>query len=638
MQRTVRMGLLLLLAFGLMPLIQRPAQAATLDDQIIADEILVTFNDGYRVSANGAFFEGSKALKNGLGIGPLVSTQALDGAGQVAMLKLPTGTNGDAKIAQLLKNPAVRYAEYNAVREILVDPNDEYYSEQWGLPKIGANAAWDMTQGNSLVIAIIDTGVSPTHPDLAGHVLPGYNALQNNSNSQDDQGHGTAMAGIAAALTNNGTGVAGVCWNCQILPVKVLNSRGQGTSADIVEGMYWAADNGARIISMSLGGPRGTQAEQDAVNYIYSKNIPLFASSGNSGDEGNPRMYPAAFDHVIAVGATTTQDRVASFSSFGDYVDIAAPGVNIVTTGWDGGDTYEMGSGTSPACPFVAATAALALSVWPELSVDQIEKLITGSAVDILTPGKDVYSGFGRLDTYKTVQNAVLRTIPGEPQPQPPAPPAPQPPTPEPQPGNPAFVPVGAPPLPAPVGEVYFPETGHNLRGEFKNYWDRNGGLAVFGFPISEEFTEQTPEGSFTVQYFERQRFEFHPEKAAPYNVLLGRLGDAVLRDRGDDWANFPKTGPEDGCLYFEQTQHKICGEFRKYWENNGLNDPALNKYDRSLQLFGLPLSEPTTETNRDGATVTTQWFERGRFEYHEGQGVLLGLLAKEYANNRSWR
>jgi len=111
-----------------------------------------------------------------------------------------------------------------------------------------------------------------------------------------------------------------------------------------------------------------------------------------------------------------------------------------------------------------------------------------------------------------------------------------------------------------------------------------------------------------------------------------------LLRDRGDDWANFPKTGPENGCLYFDQTQHKICGEFRKYWETNGLNDPALNKYDRSLQLFGLPLSEPMTETNRDGATVTTQWFERGRFEYHEGQGVLLGLLAKEYANNRSWR
>ena len=425
MQRTVRMGLLLLLAFGLMPLIQRPAQAATLDDQIIADEILVTFNDGYRVSANGAFFEGSTALKNGLGIGPLVSTQALDAVGQVAMLKLPAGTNGDAKIAQLLKNPAVRYAEYNAVRKIMVDPNDEYYSEQWGLPKIGANGAWDMTQGNGLVIAIIDTGVSPTHPDLAGHVLPGYNALQNNGNSQDDQGHGTAMAGIAAALTNNSTGVAGVCWNCQILPVKVLNSDGEGTSADIIEGMYWAADNGARIISMSLGGPRATQAEQDAVNYIYNKNIPLFASSGNSGSRGNPRMYPAAFEHVIAVGATTTQDTVASFSSYGDYVDIAAPGVNIVTTGWDGSDGYEMGSGTSPACPFVAATAALVLSVWPELSVDQIEKLITGSAVDIMTPGKDVYSGFGRLDTYKTVQNAVLRTIPGEPQPQPPTPPAP---------------------------------------------------------------------------------------------------------------------------------------------------------------------------------------------------------------------
>ncbi|WP_110514031.1 S8 family peptidase [Herpetosiphon llansteffanensis] len=637
MQRTVRMGLLLLLAFGFMPLIQRPAQAASFDDQIIADEILVTFNNGYRVSANGAFFEGSKALENGLGIGPLLAANQLDGVGQVAMLKLPAGSNGDAKIAQLLKNPAVRYAEYNAVRKTLVDPNDEYYSEQWGLPKIGANGAWDMTQGNGLVIAIIDTGVSVTHPDLAGHVLPGYNALENNANSHDDEGHGTAMAGIAAAVSNNGQGVAGLCWNCQILPVKVLNSDGEGTAADIIEGMYWAADNGARIISMSLGGPRAVQAEQDAVNYIYSKNIPLFASAGNSGNKGNPTIYPAAFDHVIAVGATNIQDKVASFSSYGDYVDIAAPGVNIASTALDR-DGYEIGSGTSPACPFVAGTAALALSVWPELTVDQIEKLITGSAVDIVTPGKDVYSGYGRLDAYKTVQNAVLRTIPGEPQPQPPTPPAPQPPTPEPQPGNPAFVPVGAPPLPAPVGEVYFPETGHNLRGEFKNYWDRNGGLAVFGYPISEEFIEQTPEGSFTVQYFERQRFEFHPEKAAPYNVLLGRLGDSVLRDRGDDWFTFPKGQPESGCLYFEQTQHKVCGEFRKYWENNGLNDPALSKYDRSLQLFGLPLSEPTTETNRDGATVTTQWFERGRFEYHEGSGVLLGLLAKEYANNRNWR
>ncbi len=638
MQRTVRMGLLLLLAFGFMPLMQRPAQAASLDNQIIADEILVTFNNGYRISANGAFFEGSKALKNGLGIGPLLAANPLDGVGQVAVLKLPSGSNGDAKIAQLLKNPAVRYAEYNAVRKIMLDPNDEYYSEQWGLPKIGANGAWDITQGNGLVIAIIDTGVSPTHPDLAGHVLSGYNTIQNNTNSQDDQGHGTAMAGVAAAVTNNGQGVAGVCWNCQILPVKVLNSEGEGTAADIIEGMYWAADNGARIISMSLGGPRAVQAEQDAVNYIYNKNIPLFASAGNSGNRGNPRMYPAAFDHVIAVGASNYKDEIANFSSYGDYLDIAAPGVDIATTSWYGGDTYEIGSGTSPACPFVAGTAALALSVWPELSVDQIEKLITGSAVDIVTPGKDVYSGHGRLDTYKTVQNAVLRTIPGEPQPQPPTPPAPQPPTPQPQPGNPAFVPVAAPPLPAPVGEVYFPETGHNVRGEFKNYWDRNGGLAVFGFPISEEFTEQTPEGSFTVQYFERQRFEFHPEKAAPYNVLLGRLGDSVLRDRGDDWFNFPKGQPENGCLFFEQTQHKVCGEFRKYWENNGLNDPALSKYDRSLQLFGLPLSEPTTETNRDGATVTTQWFERGRFEYHEGSGVLLGLLAKEYANNRSWR
>ncbi|HYF65524.1 MAG TPA: hypothetical protein VD886_22040, partial [Herpetosiphonaceae bacterium] len=159
-----------------------------------------------------------------------------------------------------------------------------------------------------------------------------------------------------------------------------------------------------------------------------------------------------------------------------------------------------------------------------------------------------------------------------------------------------------------------------------------------FGYPLSEEFTEQTPEGAFVVQYFERQRFEFHAEKPAPYNVLLGRLGDAVLRDRGDDWFTFPKGTPQPNCQFFSETGHTVCGAFLSYWQSNGLADPSLNRYERSLQLFGFPLSEERTETNANGDTVTTQWFERGRFEYHEGKGVLLGLLAKEYSTNRGWR
>ena len=634
MRRMLRMGLFVLLLLGLMPFAKATQAQSPAQDSFIPDQIVVAFDDGYRLASNGAFYQGSLALKRGLGIGAVVQNTALDRSGAFSLLQLPAGSDVDATIAKLNKTPGVRYAERNVLRSINLTPNDPIFPQQWGMTKIGADGTWNLTTGGNIVIAIVDTGVSSSHPDLAGRVLPGFNAVANNGNAEDDQGHGTAMAGIAAASGNNNEGVAGMCWGCQILPIKVLNSRGQGSSAQLVAGLYWAADNGARIISMSLGGDDVSQAERDVINYIHGKNIPIFASAGNSGDEGNPVMYPAALPNVIAVGASNTSDRIARFSSYGDYVDLAAPGVNIWTTAWDGGNTYGSGSGTSPACPFVSGLAALMLSAWPELTTDQIEKILTRSAVDIMDPGKDVYSGYGRIDAYKSVENAVLRTIPGEGTPPPPPPPVPNPPPP----ANNPFTPVAAPPLPAPVGEVYFPETGHTLRGEFKNYWDRNGGLAVFGYPLSEEFTEQTAEGSFTVQYFERQRFEFHPEKAAPYNILLGRLGDSILRDRGDDWFTFPKGQPQAGCQYFAETQHTVCGEFLKYWQSNGLADPALDRYNRSLQLFGYPLSEPRTETNRNGDTVTTQWFERARFEYHEGKGVLLGLLAKEYASNRGWR
>jgi thermitase len=629
MRRIVSLSLLALLLVAVLPSRHNVAQASDFG-QFARDEVIVTFEDGYHISGNGAFFKGSAVQKKGLGIGPIHGVEALSPDSRVALLTLPEGSDMAATLATLSKQPGVRFAERNALRQATVVPNDPIYGQQWGMTKIGAEGAWDITTGAPLVIAIIDTGVSSSHPDLAGRVLSGYNAIANNTNAEDDEGHGTAMAGIAAAAGNNGQGVAGLCWACQILPVKVLNSRGSGSAASVVRGLYWAADNGARIISMSLGGDEKTQAEEDVINYIYSKNIPIFAASGNAGNDGNPTIYPAAFPHVIAVGATAPNDTVSGFSSYGSYVDVAAPGVGIWTTAWDNGqNTYGSGNGTSPACPAVSGTAALALSLWPELTVDQLEQLIEGSAVDIMDPGKDVKSGFGRVDTLKTVQNAAARNLPGAvPNPPPPPPPV----------ANPAFTPVGAPPLPAVDGEIYFPETGHNLRGEFRNYWMRNGGLAVFGYPLSEEFTEQTPEGAFVVQYFERQRFEFHAEKPAPYNVLLGRLGDAVLRDRGDDWFTFPKGSPQANCQFFSETGHTVCGAFLEYWQNNGLADPSLTRYERSLQLFGFPLSEERTETNANGDTVTTQWFERGRFEYHDGKGVLLGLLAKEYSTNRGWR
>ena len=177
------------------------------------------------------------------------------------------------------------------------------------------------------------------------------------------------------------------------------------------------------------------------------------------------------------------------------------------------------------------------------------------------------------------------------------------------------------------------------IEGRFREYWEQNGGLAVFGYPISAAAQQQTPEGTFLTQYFERNRFEYHPEKARPYDVLLGRLGDDRLKQQGRNWFSFPKGQQTQGCLWFAETGHSVCDQeagvgFRSYWESHGLQDPALDRYARSLALFGMPLSEPAMETNAAGDTVVTQWFERARLEYHPGNPrdlkVLLGLLGNE--------
>lgn len=172
------------------------------------------------------------------------------------------------------------------------------------------------------------------------------------------------------------------------------------------------------------------------------------------------------------------------------------------------------------------------------------------------------------------------------------------------------------------------------IRGRFLQYWRDNGGLPVFGYPITPEFREETPEGIFVVQYFERNVFEFHPENARPYDVLLGRLGDTRLLQLDRDWFAEPKGTQTPGCSWWAQTSHSICGEFKAYWEGRGLSDPALDRTGRSLALFGLPLTEPTMETNEAGDTVMTQWFERARLEFHPGKGILLGLLGNETQAN----
>jgi hypothetical protein len=178
------------------------------------------------------------------------------------------------------------------------------------------------------------------------------------------------------------------------------------------------------------------------------------------------------------------------------------------------------------------------------------------------------------------------------------------------------------------------PSITNCIEGRFREYWEQNGGLAVFGYPISAATEQTTAEGTFLTQIFERNSFELHPEQARPYDVLLGRLGDVRLKQQGRDWNTFPKGQQTTGCRWFAETSHSLCEPFKSYWEGRGLQDPALDQYGRSLALFGLPLSEPAMETNATGANVMTQWFERGRLEFHPNNPpdfrILLGLLGRE--------
>ncbi len=277
------------------------------------------------------------------------------------LIRLSKGASVSNAMRRMSQLEGVAFAEPNYFAEAYFTPNDPSFGSQWGLPKISAPQAWDLTTGSSSVkIAIIDTGVDLTHPDLAGKILPGYDFVNSDTVAQDDNGHGTHCAGIAAAITNNAAGVAGVGYDCSIMPVKVLNSSGSGTYAAIVNGIVWATDHGANVISMSLGGTSGSSALQDAVDYAWSHGVVVVAAAGNS-NSSSP-SYPAYYENCIAVGSTDSLDARSSFSNYGDWVDVAAPGSSVFSTYLGGG--YATLSGTSMATPHVAGLAGL---LWSSL-------------------------------------------------------------------------------------------------------------------------------------------------------------------------------------------------------------------------------------------------------------------------------
>jgi len=412
----------------------------------VPEEILVGFHGG-------ALPAQVEAVRGGLGA---VEIKTIPQIG-VHHWRLPPGLGVSQAIQRLKGNPNVRYAEPNWLYSYLyasdpLDPGDPSFVLRTGWPfgyqehlqhdvfhnnpnvrEIHAEEAWDNSpMGAGAIVAVCDSGVDLDHPDLDGNLVPGKNFIRTTKPPQDDVGHGTHVAGIIAAEINNygnrllgtaalnpllGDGVVGVAPAAKIMPVKVGDANGVPIDK-LVQGIIWAADNGAHIINMSLGGGF-SQTVQDAVTYAYGRNVLIVAAAGNSSAESS--LYPAACAYTLSVAAVTSGDLLASFSNYGWSVDVSAPGVNILSTVIDGDSTkwvsggYARMSGTSMASPVAAGVAALIKSKYPTMSAADVGGQLLATADDINSdnPGYETKLGAGRVDAFGAVSGASAPVVIG---------------------------------------------------------------------------------------------------------------------------------------------------------------------------------------------------------------------------------
>ncbi len=316
------------------------------------------------------------------------------------IIELPAGANEVAVMRELKKDNRLKYVELDMVVNHAASITDPYYNYSWALPKIQAPSSWDSVNGSGVTIAILDTGVDGTHPDLSPNMVPGWNFYDNNSNTSDVQGHGTKVAGTAAMAANNGNGSAGVAWGAKIMPVRISSPDGFATWSIVAQGINWAADNGARVANVSFDNLSGSTTVQSAAQYMRSKGGVVVVAAGNSGG----LVDIAANDSMLSVAATDSNDLRASFSSYGAYVDISAPGVDIFAPSMGGG--YSTNWGTSFASPIVAATAALMISANNNISPTDIDQILKSTALDLGAAGYDIYYGTGRVNAAKAVAAA----------------------------------------------------------------------------------------------------------------------------------------------------------------------------------------------------------------------------------------
>ncbi len=403
-----RAGLMFLISVMIGCCFVSQTAALTINGQeCVSNEILVKFKPGVAFAA-------MQSIVSKLGGLELTGSSPY----RHILIRIPDGL-----VAQFIKlfkaHPAVAFAEPNYIYKAFLTPNDEYFNLQWHLTQINVEEAWDLSAGEGVTVAVLDSGVSPYGKDGFGQRLQqGYNAFwQLEGHTEDFNFHGTHVAGTIGAETNNGIGVAGIAHKASIMPVKVLDRFGSGTLFVVINGIYWATDHGADIINMSLGGSEGSESLQEAITYAYDRGVILIAASGN---DAGPVAFPAAYPEVIAVGALDYNKNLAPYSNFGPEQDLVAPGGDTTADsnedGWvDGvvqetfwmfwgfrrfalGWDYYFLNGTSQASPHVAGVAALLLAKHPTWGPDDVLNALTATAEDRGEPGLDDMYGHGLIN------------------------------------------------------------------------------------------------------------------------------------------------------------------------------------------------------------------------------------------------
>lgn len=344
----------------------------------------------------------------------MTSAASMDGEGiqildtlpeiQTQVLQVPPEHLNDV-YTQLQQDPNIKSVAYDVVTEIAGTPNDPYLlsGAQWAPQRLQALDAWQVSTGQNVVVAIVDSGVDPNHPDLRDRLIPGYNIYDDNYDTSDRCGHGTHLAGIVAATADNNEGIAGIAHTARIMPVKVMHAGCGGDYSRMILGIMYAVDHGAQVIVIASGATVDVGSLRNALIYARDRGVVVVAAAGNNNN--NVPFYPAAYPEAICVSGTDQNDNRYSMSNFGAHIDIAAPAGGIFSTFWSSaaGSTYINMGGTSMAAPHVAGVAALMLAYNQRLTVQEIEQFLSISADDLGEPGQDIYFGAGRVNAWRAL-------------------------------------------------------------------------------------------------------------------------------------------------------------------------------------------------------------------------------------------